>query len=202
MGIREEQRLFDESNLFLEARIKALAKVDAPNATREDIFVAEAVAFRVYRGYERFARALFLHSCATTRTPNGQRIISKLKCADWSTTERILKAGNRFLNWGKPEATKKLAELVFQNGFPISDVISPVHSTLVDLQRIRNFIAHDSSEARSGFDKAGQKYLRTGSPLPDSAGLLLLSRKYPRRAQAIRQIFRKVSALSKIYSQL
>ena len=198
----EETRLFDECNVFLGRMIRALVKVDARTATEGDIFVAEAVAFRIYRGYERFVRTLFLHSCVATQTPSGARIASKLRCRDWDTAEEILKAGNRFLDWGKPQATKRLARLVFENGFPISDVISPVHSVLMDLQRIRNFIAHDSSEAHRSFSKVGQNYLPTGSPLPKSAGKLLLSRKSNRGAQAIRQIFGKVAGLSKIYSQL
>ena len=145
---------------------------------------------------------LFLNCCVRTQTPKGARIVSKLRCGDWEEAENILKAGNRLIYWGRAEDTKKLGKIVFKNGFPINEVISPVYSTLVDLQKIRNYIAHDGSRARRAFSKVSEKYMPMGTPIPDSAGELLLSRKKIRGSQVIRQIFNKVAGLSKIYSEL
>ena len=202
MNIEFEIQLYDKANEFLKEKILNLASIDVPDATENEIFLAEAVAFRIYRSYERFIRAAFLHSCATAETLSGKSIVSKLRCESWSAAEDILKAGNRFLDCGKPETTKKLADLIFENGFPISDVIAPVHSTLVDLQRVRNFIAHDSREAEDGFSKVVANYIARGSTQPESAGELLLSRRRKRESQAINKIFERVSVLSTIYSDL
>lgn len=202
MSVEQEIRLFDGNSSFLKPKIRDLASVDVQSATENDLFLAEAIAFRIYRSYERFARALFLHGCTSGKTPKGTPIVSKLQCENWETAEEILKAGNRFLDWGSPVATMKLAELIFENGFPMKEVIGPIHSTLIDLQRVRNFIAHDSREAVSGFKKVISNYVSTGSTDPDSAGELLLSRKNRRESQAIRKIFKPVAALSTIYADL
>lgn len=202
MSIEHEITLFDKNSNFLRPKIRDLAGIDVQNATENDLFLAEAIAFRIYRSYERFARALFLHGCTSDKTPKGTPIVSKLRCENWDTAEEILKAGNRFLDWGNPASTMKLAGLIFENGFPMKEVISPIHSTLTDLQRVRNFIAHDSHEAMDGFRKVILNYVSTGSAEPDNAGKLLLSRKRRRESQAIRKIFKNVTALSTIYADL
>ena len=202
MRIQDEIALYESHIEFLEGRIVELAKIDAEDATENHLFLAEAIAFRIYRGYERFSRALFLHCCTARETLAGAVINSKLQCEDWDTAEEILKAGNRFLDWGKPETTKRLSDLIFHKGFPINDVIGPIHSTLIDLQRVRNYIAHDSVEAQREFRKVTLNYIPTGSAEPERAGLLLLTRKRKREAQAIRKIFNKISALSSIFEKL
>ena len=202
MSIEQEIEFYDNNNTFLRGKIVELARVDLSDATQNELFLAEALAFRTYRAYERFTRAVFLHGCASTTTTSGRSIVSKLRCHDWETAENILKIGSRFLDWGNPEITMTLANLVFENGFPVVEVIGPVRSTLVDLRRVRNFIAHDSKEAANGFIKATRNYVGTGVPTPDTAGMLLLSRKRRRESQAIRQIFDRVAALSEIYGNL
>ena len=202
MNISDETNYFDSSNAFLGQKISELAHVDASSITEDEIFLAEAIAFRIFRACERFTRAIFLHSCTTDKTANGKEIVSKLHCEDWTSAENILKAGNRFLDWGNPTATLQLAKLVFAEGFPIRDVLSPIHSTLVDILRVRNFIAHDSQEALSGFSKVSRNYLSAGSPTPEVAGRLLLSRKDLKDTQVLRKLFCRVSAISMIYSEL
>ena len=202
MSIESEIALFDRNSDFLRPKIQDLAGKDVQNATENDLFLAEAIAFRIYRSYERFTRALFLHGCTSDKTPKGTPIVSKLQCESWEIAEDILKAGNRFLDWGNPNSTNNLAGLIFENGFPMKEVIGPIHSTLVDLQRIRNFIAHDSHEASIGFRKVILNYVSTGSAEPDSAGKLLLSRRHMRKSQAIRKIFNHIAELSTIYADL
>ena len=202
MSIEQEIEFYNNNNTFLRRKIVELARVDSSDATQNELFLAEALAFRTYRAYERFARAVFLDGCISTTTTSGKSIVSKLRCHDWQTAEDILKVGSRFLDWGNPEIIMPLANLVFDNGFPVVEVIGPVHSTLVDLRRVRNFIAHDSKEAANGFRKAARNYVQTGVPTPDTAGMLLLSRKRRRESQAIRKLFDRVAALSVIYSNL
>lgn len=202
MTIETEIAAFDEVSSFVSPKLRELALTDAQNASQDDLFLAEAVAFRIYRGYERFSRAVFLTGCTSRITPNGAAIESKLRCEKWDTAEEILKAGRRFLDWGDPSATQRLANLVFENGFPINEVISPIHSTLIDLRRVRNFIAHDSKEAHVGFAKVIEQYVAVGAQKPNSAGELLLSRRRAREKQTIDKLFEKVSKMTEIYAAL
>lgn len=201
MTITDEISHFDESMVFLENIYSGLVACEAQTATNQELFLAEAIAFRLFRNFERITRAVFLESCMTPITRSGNPIKSKLKCADWKTAEEILKAGNRFLDWGNIENTRNLASMVFENGFPVFDMFAPVNSTLTNLQAIRNFIAHDSSEAARKFQKIVPNYLPP-SANPDSAAKLLLGRRTLRQPQTLRTIIDHMKTLTVIYGQL
>jgi hypothetical protein len=178
----------------LGARIAELARVENP--LEDEQFLAEAIAFRLYRNQERLVKAYFLNCCVKTRTPSKSKIVSKLRCKDWGTAEEILKSGNRFLDWGNPTSIRNLANLIFKNGFPVSDIVLTKQSSLIDLQRIRNFVAHDSKEAQSSFSKAARNYLKAGDPEPNSAGELLLYRKRPSAKMTLQILFEQICDLS------
>lgn len=201
MTITDEISHFDDSMIFLESIYSGLVKCEVQTATNQELFLAEAIAFRLFRNFERITRAVFLESCMTLITPSGKPIKSKLICSDWKTAEEILKAGNRFLDWGNIENTRSLASLVFEHGFPISDMLAPVNSSLTSLQAIRNFIAHDSTEAARKFRKIVPNYLQP-SANPDSAAKLLLGRRNLRQPQTLRVIMDHVKTLTVIYGQL
>ncbi len=202
MRIEEELSRFAQGINFLKPMINDLVKVDESNATPKDEFFAEAVAFRLFRNYERLLRAVFLDSCSRDTTLSGKAITSKLKCADWETAEEILKSGNRFLDWGNIENTKRNASLIFDNGFPVSDLITPVYTNLYDLQRVRNFIAHDSAEAARGLKNIKRNYLPAGREMPSTAGKFLISRRRASEAQVIKKLWKKVAKLEIIFKQL
>tara|TARA_R100001369_G_scaffold62499_1_gene89464 strand:- start:2087 stop:2362 length:276 start_codon:yes stop_codon:yes gene_type:complete len=89
---------------------------------------------------------------------------------------------------------------MFKDGFPISDIVLTKQNVLVDLQRIRNFVAHDSAEAQSSFSKASRNYLKTGDPEPVSAGELLLYRKRPAAKMTLQILFEHIAELSRMVS--
>lgn len=194
MTLSKEIRYFEKSCTHLEARIDSLSRVNDVGVDEE--FLAEAVAFRLFRLQERLVRVFFLNSCVMTRSPSNNSIKSKLRCKDWATAEEILKAGNRFLDWGHPTNTKNIANLIFQNGYPVSDLIASHESSLIDLQRIRNYIAHDSREAKTAFIRTTKNYVRVGDDAPETAGRLLLYRKKASQPITLRIIFDKLKGMS------
>lgn len=97
---------------------------------------------------------------------------------------------------------QKMADLVFEEGFPVRDLLSPIHGVLVDLQRFRNFVAHDSSEAVLGFKKSRTQYVRVGHALPETVGELSLYRKNSRADITIKILHQKVSSMSGILQAL
>ncbi|HTR15698.1 MAG TPA: hypothetical protein VMI52_01525, partial [Acetobacteraceae bacterium] len=114
----------------------------------------------------------------------------------------ILKSGNRFLDWGNVDSVKQLANLVFHQGFPIVDMLSPVLSTLKDLQRFRNFVAHDSREAADGYRSSRGQYVRVGDASPETVGELALYRRNSKSSITIKIIHGKVSQLGFILKAL
>lgn len=202
MTLEEELDRFDGEFALLEAFIEDLSRVDLGAATREQLFLSEAIIFKSYRLYERLSRYTFLYYCVAAATLSGKVVNSKLKCADSATAESILKAGNKFLDWGNVESTRKLANLVFDEGFPVVELLSPVASTLTDLQRFRNFVAHDSEEAASAFRKSRTHYVRTGTDAPETVGELALYRRTARHDPVLKILHQKTSSLSVILRSL
>ncbi len=202
MTLDEEITLFDEQCALIADFISQLARLEPAQHSEQNLFLAEAVMFRLYRIYERLVRAAFLNFCVLNETLTGRAVVSKLKCSDFDTAENILKAGNKFLDWGNVVSVQKLSSLVFESGFPISDLLSPIHSDLIDLQRFRNFVAHDSREAEGAFKTARKRYVRVGDPEPESVGRLALYRKNPRADITLSVIYGKVSGLTGILRSL
>lgn len=202
MNLVDEILRFDTDLDFLGSQITALGPIEVNTANAKDIFVAEALAFRMFRATERFLRAVFLDSCVSNTTARGTPINSKLKCPSHEIAEEILKAGSRYLDWGNTKTVRELSQLVLENGFPVGEVLNPTNSILLDLQRIRNFIAHDSNEAAAGFEKVIANHLYPSPNLPKSAGLFLLSRRSAQDHQVIRALYSRIETLTSIYLEL
>lgn len=202
MKIVDEIRKFDLEMAFIGVEIAQLDGVEAINAGKSQVYAAEALGFRLFRTTERFVRAVFLDSCTIDRTPAGRSIDSKIRANDHKRVEEILKAGKPFLDWGNIKSTRALAELVFENGFPITDLFNPINSSLVDLQKIRNYIAHDSDEAKVSFESVLLNYLPQSPNPPQSAGELLLSRRAARSSKVASLLHGKLDQLSTIYLNL
>ena len=202
MLIEAEIAHFDEQSHLLSGFVDSLASVSTTDIDQTHLFMAEAVMFRLFRIYERLVRSSFLFHCVSSNTINGTSVSSKLNCDDWDTAESILKAGNKFLDWGNVVSIQKLAGLVFEDGFPIRELLSPVHSDLIDLQRFRNFVSHDSSDAAEGFKTARTQYVRVGDVPPETVGALALYRKNARSDIILKIIHRRVIRLSAILGTL
>lgn len=202
LSLIDELATFSTELVFLEgfkANVFALDYSDNSQLQTAN-FLAEAIIFRLYRAQERLIRAIFLETCVTHRSYTGREVKSRLSCPDWNTAEEIMKASAvKFLDWGNPQLTTQRAAVIFETGFPITDTISPLHSSLVDLQRIRNFIAHDSDEAKIGFRKAAINYLTSGAEDLSTAGQLLLAKRNARSKPVISILIEKISALDKTY---
>lgn len=199
MDINDELNAFQRECLLLSDFTTALAKIESADITASDHFLAEAILFRLYRSYERLMRAVFLHFCVSQETDGGREVKSKLICDDWITAERILNSGKKSIDWGSAQAVRELANLVFENGFPVVELIVPLHSTLIDLQRFRNFVAHSSQESENGFKKSLDQYIKKGHDKPKSVGELAVYRRSLRGDITLRIIFDKVSKLPEIY---
>ena len=196
--LNDEIDLFKEQRKLLSDFISELAIVDEGNLEPKHSFLAEAVIFRLFRIYERLVKSAFLYYCVNDTSLAGHPVVSKLRCSAIEDAEEILKAGNKFLDWGNVVSTQKLAGLVFDAGYPITDILSPLHSHLVDLQRFRNFIAHDSREAMEGFQRARGSYIKVGDIPPETVGLLGLYRRSPSSDISLRILFEKVARLAEV----
>lgn len=202
MLIEDEIEKFDSECAMLSKFVAVLVAIDRADFKDHHRFLAEAVIFRLFRAYESFVRSTFLFYCVEQETLSGKNVSSKLKCADIDTAEEILKSGNKFLDWGKVDSINTLANLIFDKGFPVVDLLGPLYSVLRDLHRFRNFIAHDSKEASAGFIKARIQYVKVGDIPPETVGELALYRRNMRADMTLKILLTKVQDLSKILKGL
>ena len=204
MILADELSNFADEVTFLDTFKSTVYGMDFadPNQFQTAKFLAEAILFRLYRAQERLVRAIFLDTCTTHRSYRGNAVSCRLSCTDWSTAEEILKSNaGKFLDWGNPQQTVQRAILIFEHGFPITDTIGPIHTILINIQRIRNFIAHDSTEADKQFRKAASNYVSAGISAMSTAGDLLLARRRPKDAYVLSTLIKKVGSLDKSYME-
>lgn len=194
MQLEDEIESFDATCAHLKLRIRSVSSVETASIDTE--FIAEAICFRLFRVHERLLRSFFLHCCTQPVTLSGVQINSKLICPDTETAENILKGSGRFMEWGKSDEVKKISNLIFENGFPISDFILSNSQTMSDLHKIRNYIAHDSSEAKSKFVGVTRSYMRLEDAVPDQAGSFLLYRRRASESNVLTKLFGKVRQFS------
>lgn len=201
MTLSGEIDRFDVEVAFLEKYKRDVYRLDFNDEPQKRTaeFLAESLLFRLFRAQERLVRAIFLDTCTTLKTFGGKDVASRLKCETWDEAEELLKSNSKFLDWGNAQSTATRANLVFPTGYPVSDLLAPIHTRLVDLHRVRNFISHDSKEALSGFKKACRNYLAVGESDDISAGELLIYRKRPSDSYVFSKFLKDVGSLTAIY---
>jgi len=195
LDLSEEIETFDDTCRHLKLRVRAVSGLDSSSVDAQ--FIAEAICFKLFRVQERLTRSFFLHCCTAPETLAGKKIKAKLVCPDFDVAEAILKGQGRFIEWGKVEEIKKLSNLIFEKGYPVSDFLVPNSQIMSDLHKIRNYIAHDSKEARSKFVGVAKSYIRVEDEVPEQAGVLLLYRKRPSDSNFLTKIFGKVRQFSR-----
>ena len=140
------------------------------------IFMAEAIFFRLYREYERFVETVFIRFACGWPAPSSNPVRTVLRVDDIARVEDIVRGEREFVDWGKPDIILERANRYLEDGYPLAGVVPSFHSDLVNLNRIRNFIAHDSDSAAKGFAKVLSASLRTLPTSQIGAGEFLLMR--------------------------
>jgi hypothetical protein len=113
--------------------------------------MTESIFFTAFRAYECFLGDIFQLYCLEKRPRSGMKVKSYLKPKDFDHAGKLLKSSMQFLDWTSPEIVIKRAETYLDKGFPIKLPYTTHRSTLLDLKRLRNQIAHDSRESINGY---------------------------------------------------
>ncbi|MEY9604104.1 hypothetical protein AB7M74_010713 [Bradyrhizobium japonicum] len=96
-----------------------------------------------------------------------------LRLTDESSARKLIKAGYKFLNWAKPDTIRETAQNYIENGWPLVDMLATRTQDLADCERIRNKIAHNSTEAVQQFSVVQRNLLATERLFDLSPGQLL-----------------------------
>ena len=138
--------------------------------------LTESIYFASFRAFEGFLRDIFLLYCMGHKTLSGNRVISYLNPKDFSHAEKLIRSSMKFLDWASPDELIDRSEIYLKDGYPIKTPISTNLQPLREFRKIRNHIAHESSESYSEYIKVIRNYY-TVVPLrvPSPGEFLLLS---------------------------
>ena len=123
--------------------------------------LTEAVFFAAFRSYEQFLRNVFLlYSCGIQ--PGKRRLVrSYLQPRSMKHAESLLKSGMPFLDWSSPDTLVERAEAYLRDGFPVKTPLVSNMELLRELKRMRNHIAHMSSESLEEYKKVIKMHFGT-----------------------------------------
>lgn len=152
-----------------ERRDRFIAIVDAIDPAPEDVesvehladAYAEALFLRAFTAYENDLEKLFLHYVTGGTTLQGAVANTYLRVTDEHLARKLTRAGFKFLSWAKPQETRNTADNYLHNGWPISDMMNANSQDLSDCERVRNRIAHNSTEAVIQFNVVQRNMLQT-----------------------------------------
>ena len=122
---------------------------------------AEGLFFRVFTNYENDIEKLFLHYVTGGASLKGGQATSYLNVENEELARKLIRAGGRFLSWGKPEKIRDTAQNYIQDGWPICVSMNARSQELSDCERIRNRIAHKSTESLAQFNVVQRNLLKT-----------------------------------------
>ena len=138
----------------------------------EDAY-AEGLFFRVFTSYENDIERLFLHYVTGGASLGGVQAKSYLNLKDEELARKLIRAGWRFLSWAKPQSIRETAQNYIQDGWPICVSMNAKSQELSDCERIRNRIAHKSTESLSEFNVVQRNLLKTERLFSITPGQLL-----------------------------
>lgn len=138
--------------------------------------IAEAVFLRAFSRYESSLESLFFHYVTGGVSITGTPANSYLQPGNDEVARRMVKAGFRFMSWAKPEIIRDTAKVYIENGWPLADMMATRTQELADCERVRNRIAHNSTEARTQFNIVQRNLLGTERLFNVTPGQLLRMR--------------------------
>ena len=141
----KKYRAFDRDNQ---------TKFSAGEITKDQFnMLTETVFFNAYRAYESCVRDIFLLYTQEKQRSDGTIPKSYLKPKDIFHAEKMIRSGQRFLDWDPPDKIITRSELYLRNDIKFKVVYSANISTLLNYKKIRNHIAHYSTESLEEYKK-------------------------------------------------
>jgi hypothetical protein len=141
-----------------------------------DDFLAEYILFRAYRAFEYFVETVAIQYCLGECTITGTPVESHIRPRDTQHARDLLRATAKWIEWGDPNTLIKISENVFRDGFPIKKAVTGHLSMLTDIRKVRNYIAHASSEAERKYSNVVTGARKTAPLIMPTCGQFLRMR--------------------------
>lgn len=144
-------------------------------------FITESILARAYRAYEAFLENLFIEYCLRRRTLAGTHVRPYVRPRDRDHAGELIQVPARLVEWGSVDTVISLSDAFFLDGFPIKNAITTNRATLVEIRRVRNYIAHSSKTARKKYSSVVTHALRTPPLSLPTSGQFLRTRRTKER---------------------
>ncbi|HHH9280145.1 TPA: hypothetical protein ACP31J_002773 [Pseudomonas aeruginosa] len=171
--------VMDDFNEFMQAKSVAMALREKANSPAtglvdaERYLLYEAIFLRLYRAYENLLENVFLAYISGETTGSGVAVTTFVSPANKEHARAIITSSQPFLDWTSPSVVMKRAETYIDTGEPVRSAVAASQNHLLQAKKIRNHIAHNSSESEKEFMKVVQAILLTLPLSAISAGELL-----------------------------
>ncbi|WP_122710537.1 hypothetical protein [Pseudomonas viridiflava] len=133
----------------------------------------EAIFLRMYRAYENLLENVFISYLIGEQTIGGVQINSHVRPIDRDHARALVTSSQPFLDWTSPQVVIKRADTYIIGGDPIRTAIAGSQSHLQQAKKIRNHIAHNSTESAKDFNSIIVHFLLTAPLAAISAGEFL-----------------------------
>lgn len=133
----------------------------------------EAIFLRLYRAYENLLENVFISYLTGEQTIGGIQVNSHVRPVNRDHARALVTSSQPFLDWTSPQLVIKRAEIYIIGGEPIRTAIAGSQSHLQQAKKIRNHIAHNSTESAKDFNTIVVHFLLTAPLAAISAGEFL-----------------------------
>jgi len=133
----------------------------------------EAIFLRLFRAYENLLENVFISYLTGEQTIGGVQVNSHVIPINRDHARALVTSSQPFLDWTSPQTIIKRAETYIIGGEPIRTAIAASQSHLQQAKKIRNHIAHNSTESAKDFNTIVVHFLLTAPLAAISAGEFL-----------------------------
>jgi hypothetical protein len=122
--------------------------------------MTESIFVRAFSYYEQYLEELFILYTRGRKTKSGKLVKSYVSPTDGRHARDMLKANMQYLEWNSPSNVISRCEIYLRDGNPIKLALTSYTTRLQYMRKIRNAIAHRSSEASSAYNVVVRTELR------------------------------------------
>ena len=149
--------------------LERLIRLDSENQSRfsgsaskyQLELLTESVFFSAFRAFENYLEDTFILFSLEKPSISGKKYGSYLKPKNFMHGRELIKSSMQHLDWTSPDNVVKRAETYLVDGEPFKTPLSSAMTSLRDMKKIRNHIAHNSRESNQGYKQVIIKHYGT-----------------------------------------
>lgn len=137
----------------------------------------ESSLSRAFRAYENFVEDTFIAYMTGEPTVSGAQVQRFVSPESAEHARRMLLPGNaKYLDWADPSTVAYRGKYFLQEDGPLPTAVTQAWNTIDWMRKVRNHIAHNSTESMLQYRKVAAVITLVDDPAPPRPGDLLQSR--------------------------